>query len=91
MKYIKKPLNAPLSINRKFYYIFTDKQKKAIIDEMTYYKSIYNAVEDEVLFEVVVNKYLKMKLHNVVFPNILKDVNEYKKKIKEEYKYITIY
>ena len=58
---------------------------------MTYYKSIYNAVEDEVLFEVVVNKYLKMKLHNVVFPNILKDVNEYKKKIKEEYKYITIY
>ena len=56
MKYIKKPLNAPLSINRKFYYIFTDKQKKAIIDEMTYYKSIYNAVEDEVLFEVVVNK-----------------------------------
>lgn len=91
MKYIKQKLNIPLSLNRKFYYIFTDKQKKMIVDEMTFYKSVYKAVEDDKLFEVVVNKHLKMKLHNVVFPNIINDVNEYIKKIIEEHKDITIY
>lgn len=79
MRYIKKEFKMPISVKRKFYYIFTDKQKKLIIDEMTYYKSIYVGVEYDILFECVLNKYLKMKLHNVVFPNISNNVNEYKK------------
>ena len=46
---------------------------------MTYYKSIYKAVEDDKLFECIVNKHIKIKLHNAVFPNIINDVREYKK------------
>ena len=91
MKHIKEKINIPLSVNRKFYYIFTDKQKRLIIDEMTYYKSIYKAVEDNVLFECIVNKHIKIKIHNAVYPNIINDVREYKKKIEEEYKDIIIY
>jgi predicted transposase len=91
MKYIKEQINIPLSVNRKFYYIFTDKQKRLILDEMTYYKSIYKAVEDDVLFESVVNKHLKIKLHKVVYPNIINDVRVYKKMFEDEFKDIIIY
>ncbi len=91
MKYIKEQINIPLSVNRKFYFIFTDKQKKLILDEMTYYKSIYKAVEDNILFESVVNKHLKIKLHNAVYPNIINDVRIYKRIMEEEFKDIIIY
>jgi hypothetical protein len=64
------------SILRKFHYIFTKKQKEQIIIEAIYYKKIYSALSIDDIMEVVTNKYIKMKLYNIVFPDISKKLKE---------------
>ena len=75
----------PSSVRKFFYIIRTDKERKRILDEATYYKKIYNAVDDNILLEVVIEKYIKMKIYNRIYFDIKNDVDEYKKYLESIY------
>ena len=66
----RKELKLSQSVLRKLHFIFNKKQRELIMLETSYYKSIYDALTIEETLDVVINKYLKMKLHKVVFPDI---------------------
>lgn len=64
---------------RKFFYIIrTDKERKRILDETIFYKTIYNAVEVNKILEAVINKYIKIKIHKCLFLEPYKnDIEEF--------------
>lgn len=66
---------------RKFFYIIrTDKERKRILDETIFYKTIYNAVEVNKILEAVINKYIKIKIHKCLFLEPYKnDIEEFKR------------
>lgn len=66
---------------RKFFYIIrTDKERRRILDETIFYKTIYNAVEVNKILEAVINKYIKIKIHKCLFLEPYKnDIEEFKR------------
>lgn len=85
-KIIKNEVKINPSSARKFFYVIrTDKERKIILDEATYYKKIYDAVDDNILLEVVIEKYIKMKIYNRKYFDIKNDVDEYKKYLESIY------
>ena len=87
----KDRININPSSLRKFYYIIrSDKERKKILDEASFYKKIYIAVDDKIILETVIEKYIKMRLFNVKYLDNNKDIEEYKKELKiiyQAYKY----
>jgi len=79
----KEKLNLNQSTTRKYKYIFNTKEKQDILNQCSFYKSIYFGLTNEEIFEVVINKCIKQKLYNIKFPEISK---EYKRilKLKED-------
>ena len=75
---MKKEIRVSQSILRKFYFIFTKKQREQIMLETSYYKTIYPALTIEETLEVVIQKHIKAKIHKVVFPDISKQLKEHK-------------
>jgi len=71
---MKKEIKVSQSILRKFYFIFTKKQRDQIMLETSYFNTIYSALSIEEILEVVIQKHIKMKLHKVVFPDISKQI-----------------
>lgn len=83
---IRTDIKLSISTMRKFNHIFKDKEKKKILDEALYFSNIYTTVCIEKHIEYVINKYLKVKIHNRTFCDINKDVMEYKEILMKEYK-----
>lgn len=84
-KILIEQLKISQSALRKFFYIIrTDKERKRILDETLFYKTIYNAIEVNKILEAVINKYIKIKIHKCLFiePN-KNDIEEFKRKIEE--------
>ncbi len=77
----------PSSCRKFFYIIKTNKERQNILNEASYYSSIYTGLTDRQILEVVIEKYIKMRLFNVVFPNNKKDIEEHNKILKDAYKY----
>ena len=80
-KFTKKELKLNASLMRKLTYIFPKNTRLKILDEVSYFSKIYPALPIEQLIEVVVSKYVKIKIYKIVYLNIDKDVMEYKRKI----------
>jgi len=88
-KILIEQLKISSSSQRKFFYIIrTDKERKKILNEASFYKTIYNGVEVNKILEVVIEKYIKKKIHNIKFiePD-KKSIEDYNKEIEEVYKY----
>ena len=85
-EYKKIEINISLSTKRKLYYIFNSKEKQKILDECTYYSSIYKGVAEETMVDAVVSKYIKMKLHQLIFLNNKKEIQKYKEWMMDTYK-----
>ena len=85
-KILIEQLKISQSALRKFFYIIrTDKERKRILDETSFYKTIYNGVEVNKILEAVINKYIKIKIHKCLFIEPDKDdIEEFKRK-REEY------
>ena len=67
-KILIESLKISQSALRKFFYIIrTDKERKRILDEASFYKTIYNGVEINKILEAVINKYIKIKIHKCLF------------------------
>jgi hypothetical protein len=91
-KILIEQLKISQSALRKFFYIIrTDKERKKILNETSFYKTIYNDVEINKILEAVINKYIKKKIHNILFIDPDKKSLEEFIKEKEEYmKYMKI-
>jgi len=64
---------------RKLYYIIrTQKERNNIFDECEYYKTIYSALPDEKILEIVIEKHIKIKLFNRKYISNKKEIKEYK-------------
>jgi|APFre7841882793_1041355.scaffolds.fasta_scaffold14922_3 hypothetical protein len=86
-KILIEQLKISPSCYRKFFYVITtDKERRKILNEASFYKTIYNGVEQNKILEAVINKYIKMKIHNRFFidPN-KKSIEEF---IRERDEYI---
>jgi len=76
-----------VSSHRKFFYIIRSyKERQKIINETTFYKSIYSGVELYKILEAVINKYIKKKIHKMMF--IEPDKQRIEDHIKERNEYI---
>ena len=73
----KKEIKLNNSAMRKLYYIFNDKERKKIFNEVSFYKDIYNAVDDDKLIYAVIDKNLKTKIHKVIFLDDKDKIKEY--------------
>lgn len=56
-----------ISALRKFYYILTQKDKINIGLEYNYYMGIYSAVDKSTIITALINKYINMKLHKIIY------------------------
>ena len=83
---IRNDIKLSISTMRKFNHLFKDKEKTKILNEALYFSNIYTTVTIEKHIEYVINKYLKVKIHNRTFCDINKDVMEYKAFLMKEYK-----
>jgi hypothetical protein len=83
---IKTDLKLSISAMRKFNHLFKDKEKKRILDEALYFSNIYKTICIEDLITFSINKYLKVKIHNITLCDIKKDVAEYKEILMKGYK-----
>lgn len=80
-------INMSVSCHRKFFYIIRSyKERQKILNEATFYKSIYSGVELNMILEIILDKYIKMKFHKVLF--IEPDKNSIEEHIKERNKYL---
>lgn len=79
LKKLKQIFKIEEQIINKFYYIFKQSEQLSILNEFSYFRALYEGIPPNVLFETVLNKYLKIKFYNLKFQNISKDVNEYKR------------
>jgi hypothetical protein len=83
---IRNDIKLSISAMRKFNNIFKNKEKNKILDEALYFSNIYKTICIEDLITFSINKYLKVKIHNITFCDIKKDVAEYKEILMKEYK-----
>ena len=67
---------------RKFYYIFKGKERQEILNEASFYKSLYSAINDNQILEAVINKNIKSKIHKVIFLDDKKKKKEYNECLK---------
>ena len=76
--YIKQFFNINEVYARKYIYILKDADKKNIFKEIEYFKDIYD-IPNNTLIRCLINKYVKIRLYNIKFTDIHKDVNEHYK------------
>jgi len=91
-KILIEQLKISPSCHRKFFYIIrTDKERKRILDEASFYKTIYNGVELNKILEAVIEKYIKIKIHKCLFidPD-KKSIEEFIRERNEYIEYIKI-
>ena len=85
--YIKEKIILEPSSMRKLNYILSNKDKNKLFDECSYYKKIYSGVDDTMLLNALINKYVNMKLYKRVYMKNNKDFNQHREEIKEAIKY----
>ena len=61
--------------------------RNKLFDECSYYKKIYSGVDDTMLLNALINKYVNMKLYKRVYMKNNKDFNQHREEIKEAIKY----
>jgi hypothetical protein len=83
---IKSVVKLSPSAYRKFTYILKSNERKRVLDEAMYYSNIYNAVDDAVILQCLIEKYIKIKLHHHFYQDIKRDVKEHLELIEEVYK-----
>jgi hypothetical protein len=80
--YIREEINLEPSAMRKLQFIFNKKERKKIFDECSYYKNIYNAVDDKIILNALINKYVNIKLYKREYMKNDKDFKQHKENIK---------
>lgn len=82
---MSKPEEIKLSQSamRKLNYIFKRNEQKKILNEASFYRSIYSAVDDKIILEAVIEKNLKTKIYKVLFLDNQKQIKEYNEYLKE--------
>jgi hypothetical protein len=76
----------PSALRKFFYIIRTDNERRKILNEASFYKTIYNGVEQNKILEAVIEKYIKIKIHKRFF--IDPDKKSIKDFIRERNEYI---
>lgn len=91
-KILIEQLKISQSALRKFFYIIrTNKERNKILNEASFYKTIYDGEEINKILEAVINKYIKIKIHKCLFIDPDKKSLEEFIREKEEYmKYMNV-
>ncbi len=86
-EYIKDKINLDPSAMRKIQFVISNKNRIKLFNEVSYYKNIYSAVDEKTLLNAVINKYVNMKIHKLIYFNIDKDLENHRKKIIDTFKF----
>jgi len=78
VNYIKTYFNINDTYARKYIYVLKENDRRNVLKELQYFKDIYD-LPDNILIQCLINKYIKIRLHNIQFADIHKDVNDHYK------------
>jgi hypothetical protein len=78
VEYVKKSLTINNTYARKYIYVLKESDRRNILKELQYFKDIYQ-LPDNILVQCLINKYVKIRLYNIKFADINKDVNDHYK------------
>jgi hypothetical protein len=76
--YTKEKITLEPSSMRKLNYILSKKDRNKLFDECSYYKSIYSGLDDTILLNALINKYVNMKIHNRIYMRNDKDLKKHR-------------
>ena len=73
----REEIKLSASALRKLNYVFKRKERTKILNEASFYNSIYSAVDVNKILEAVIEKNLKTKIFKVLFLDNEKEIKEY--------------
>ena len=70
-KWFKKVYKVNDAFIRRFSHILNNKEQSSLFNEYLYIRDIYD-IDDNILLDCLINKYIKQKFHHIIFQDITK-------------------